>query len=80
MKPFVLYAAAGLGGISVAGTVGYSIRTILGLGGSSTSLALEHSENVPQSVPEPASLLLLAAVLLASALWHRRSIVTRLLG
>ena len=75
MKSFLVYAAAGLGGISVAATVGYSVTTILRLGGSSTSLALEHSENAPQSVPEAANLLLLGARLFALALWRQRSIV-----
>jgi hypothetical protein len=69
--------AAGLGGITIAG-VGYAVKTVLGLGESPASLAFERSQNAPQSVPEPGSLLLLGAGLLALALWRYRSMVTRL--
>ena len=68
MKPFAVYGAVGLGGISAAATVGYSVRTILGLGGSSTSLALDILRDHSGAL----HLLLLGAGLLALALWRQR--------
>ena len=79
--PFMKFAAAGLGGLSMVG-IGYTVANLVwGIGGSSANLASEHSQGAlvsPQSVPEPESVLLFGAGLLALALWHHKSISERL--
>lgn len=79
MKSSIVYATAGLGGISVVGGVAYAVKTVLGLGGDFTSLGFsQNALDSPRSVPEPETLLLLAAGLIGFALWRHRSIRTRL--
>ena len=62
MKPSIVYATVGLGSISVVGGVAFAVKTVLGLGGFSTGLAFsQNALNSPRSVPEPETLILLAA-------------------
>jgi len=78
MKTAVMYAAVGLGSVSVVG-VGYAIKTVLGLGGNFTGLSFsQNALDSPRSVPEPETFLLLGTGLLALALWRHRSIGSRL--
>ena len=64
MKSSIVYAAAGLGSVSLVGGVAYAVKSVLGLGGTTGLAFSQNALDSPRSIPEPETFLLLRAGLL----------------